>query len=204
MSVNHWSADRLTLVSNSCLSLGLKNSVLFAKVSDPSAAGWNPPDCITQTSAAPHVYTSPPLCPPLSISLPLFPLVTDIKQRGEQRVNTQLGPISRLSYFAFSDFHQDLEKTGFSKREQSLEKTFKVKYLWLKLHISRQNHQLFCLLSFCNGNMWSSMQEMPAQFWESHFPSALNTEKEEVTEHPLKLRCHLKWQLWQVAYIKMW
>lgn len=67
MPVNHLSAEQLTLLSNTCLSQGLKNSVLFAKVSAPNAAGWNPPDCATQTSAALHVYTSPPPPPPVPL-----------------------------------------------------------------------------------------------------------------------------------------
>lgn len=70
MSVIRLSADQLTLVFNARLSQRLKNSVLFAKVSAPSTAGWKP---LTQTSAALHVHTSPPP-PPLSIYLSLFPL----------------------------------------------------------------------------------------------------------------------------------
>lgn len=75
MSVNHLS-DQLTLTSNAGLSCRLKNRAIAAKVSAPSAAGWNPPDYVTQTSAALHVYTSPPflflrpsICPFISFLL---------------------------------------------------------------------------------------------------------------------------------------
>lgn len=102
MSINHLSADQLTLVSNTCLFQGLKNSVLIAKVSAPNAAGWNPPDRVTQTSAALHVYISSSSLS-LSLSVSLFSLfsvdTTGIKLRGQQRVNRGLRPISRLSYF---------------------------------------------------------------------------------------------------------
>lgn len=110
MSVNHLS-DQLTLTSNAGLSCRLKNRAIAAKVSAPSAAGWNPPDYVTQTSAAPHVYTSPPflflrpsICPFISFLLSSL-LQGESKEKSKELAHSwDLHQLSFLPWF-WCSFH---------------------------------------------------------------------------------------------------